>query len=772
MAMAKRVVRALGAALVAGLSVACAPRPAPGSFVAKAASSVGSPAIPPDLRNAPWRVPIAGAEASPITFERMARWPEPGGQVPHDIEFSPDGKWVTYLQTEKQNDETALFAFDRSSKQIAVLIRADDLAKETASFSREEELRRERQRQRNRGITSYRWAKHAPLLVVPLAGDVFVRRPDGATVRLTATADPEIDPQPCDTGERVAFVRSGELFSVNVATRAETPLTKGAARGVTRGLSDFNGQEEFGEQSGYWWSPRCDRIAFLEVDERSVEEVPVIGYRQGRADVMVQRYPATGGKNPIVRLGIVELATRKLTFVRLPGAATEEHYLGRFAWTSDGRALFFQALSRDQKKLQLMRSDAPFLTARVIANDSASSWIAFSQVRLLERSPRLLWTSERTGYRHLELLDAQNGARIAQVTSGDWDVESMQAVDEEDGRVFFTATKESPLERQLYSASWLAPKEPRRLSPEIGVHDTHVERNGKSWVDVHSAIDRPPRAIVYDERATPAGELPCPLDSDLGQLHLRSPTLVKIPGSSGDTLYGALLAPRELAPGKRHPVVVMVYGGPGAQTVQNRWSARLLWQHLSDRGVVVFQLDNRGTPGRGRAFEQAIAGKLGELELVDQLAGVDYLASLPYVDGERVGIYGHSYGGFMAGLALLRAPSRFRVGVAGSPVVDWRLYDTGYTERYLGRPGDNPRGYDAADLGKLSSGLQGKLLILHALMDENVHFQNTARLIDGLTAAGKSFDLLVFPGERHGYRSPVARQYASMRVVDYFAQHL
>jgi dipeptidyl-peptidase-4 len=197
-----------------------------------------------------------------------------------------------------------------------------------------------------------------------------------------------------------------------------------------------------------------------------------------------------------------------------------------------------------------------------------------------------------------------------------------------------------------------------------------------------------------------------------------------------------------------------------------------LAQHLADRGVGTFRLDNRGTPGRGRAFESATQGRLGELELADQLAGVDYLASLPFVDANRLGIYGHSYGGFMTLLAMLRAPGRFAVGVAGSPVVDFRLYDTGYTERYMGTPADNPKGYAGTDLVPFAANLRGKLLVLHALMDENVHFQNTARLLDAFAAAGKTFDLMVFPGERHGYQSPKAKTYAAERVIEYFARNL
>jgi dipeptidyl-peptidase-4 len=718
------------------------------------------------------RVAIAGPEASPITFERMSRWPEPGWQVPRSIAFSPDGKWITFVQSEKQNDETALFAFDRQSKEVRRLLRAEDLVAAKTAMSREEELRRERERARTKGITSYAWAKRAPVLVIPLGGDVFARGTDGTITRLTETPEPEIDARPCDTGERVAFVRKGELWSIDVATRKPTELTKGAPSGVTRGLSDFNGQEEFDEHHGFFWSPKCDRLVYLEVDERGVEEIPVLGYRDGRADLMLQRYPVTGGKNPVVRVGIVDVATRKATYLRLPGEATGEKYLGRFAWAHDGRSFFFQTLSRDQQRRELVRVDAASLAAKVIATETSTTWVEFSDFRVLERAPKVLWTTSRSGFRHIEMLDATTGSRIADVTSGKWDVDAIEGVDEEKGRVLFSAAKETPVEKHLYAADWSRPGDPVRLSREPGVHDATVERDGKGWVDLHSAWDRTPRAGVRDGEGAPIGELPCPLDPDLASLGLRTPELVTVPGPDGTTLYGLLLRPRNTAPGLRYPAVVMVYGGPGHQEIRNRWAPRLQWQHLADRGVAVFQLDNRGTPSRGRAFESAIYRRLGEIELADQLAGRDYLAGLPFVDPDRIGIYGHSYGGFMAALAMLRAPGRFRVGVAGSPVVDFRLYDTGYTERYMGTPAGNPEGYAATDLGALASRLQGKLLIVHALMDENVHFQNSARLVDALAAEGKPFDLFVFPGERHGYQSPLAKRYAAERVVDYFARNL
>jgi len=268
------------------------------------------------------------------------------------------------------------------------------------------------------------------------------------------------------------------------------------------------------------------------------------------------------------------------------------------------------------------------------------------------------------------------------------------------------------------------------------------------------------------------GTLPVPRAADFDGLRLRTAELVTLTRPDGPELHGALLKPRHLKPGARHPAVVVVYGGPAVQTVRNEYSPRLLWQHLADRGFVVFQLDGRGSTGRGHAFETPIAGELGTVELADQLVGLDYLSSLPFVDPDRVGIYGHSYGGYLAALAMLRAPGRFKLGVAGSPVTDWQLYDTGYTERYLGRPQENAAGFAASELTQHATRLQGKLFLIHALMDENVHFQHTAKLIDALVRADKDFDLLLFPGERHGYRNPQARRYIYRRVVDYFVANL
>ncbi len=771
------VVIAAGAVL-ASLG-ACAPSPARAPRAAPVASAAASVPLSSLPTQPPARVAIAGPEASPITFTRMAKYPEPGWNVPRRTQHSPDGKLVTYLASESGDETMSLYAFDRGTSKSEVLLRAADIARARGgsaanappAMSREEELRRERQRDRNEGITNYVWAKHAPVLVVPFDGDVFVRDARAGKTpevrALTATAEPELDVKPCDTGERIAFVRKGELVAIDTTTGKEVFATRGAVEGLTHGLSDFNGQEEFGESSGFFWSPRCDRLVYLEVDERAVMTVPVLGYRKGVSDLMMERYPRVGTKNPVVRAGVVDLATKKTTWLRFPDAS--ERYLGRFLWSEDGRALFLQTLSRDQKRLALVRVDPTSGATTELVTETSPAWSSFSPMRLIGGTESLLFTTAKTGRRHLEVRSARDGSVLRTLSSGAWDVESIAAVDEERGRVLVNGNKEGALERHVYAIP-LGGGEPVRITRERGVHGASFDESGKRWVDLHSASDRLPRATVMDERDQGVAELPVRTDDDLAALQIRPAEHVTLESATGETLHGALLKPRVIA--GKHPVIVMVYGGPGAQTVFDAYMPRLLWQHLADRGFVIFQLDNRGSGGHGPGFQHLVHRRLGELELADQVAGASWLASQPFVDPARIGIYGHSYGGFMAALAMLTPGTPFHAAVAGSPVTDWRLYDTAYTERYLETPDRNPGGYEASDLSKKAGALTGKLLLTHAMMDENVHFHHTAQLVDALVAANKAFELFVLPSERHGTRAPAARSYMPQRVATFFAENL
>lgn len=711
---------------------------------------------------------VLSADKSRIGFDRLAKMPEPGWNVPRRFAASPDGKLVTWLASETGDMTYSLFAFDRATKTSKVLLRASELPGSSKPMSREEELRRERQRTRAMGISTYEWAEKAPVLLVPGGGDIFVRSADGALKRLTETPDPEIDTRLCPTGERVAFVRKDDLFTIDIATGKETKLSSGGPAGTTRGQSDFLAQEELDEPHGFFWSAQCDKLVYLEVDERGVAEHPVLGYR-GQPDLMMQKYPLPGEPNPKVRAGIVDIKTGKTTWFTWP--TDTERYMGRFEWAADGSAVYLQTLDRRQQNLSLVRVDAKTAEAKTMFTEKSSSWLEFADYELLEKKPQFLWTHDVGGFTHLELRDAATGASVRALTSGSWNVHGIVRVDEAANRVFFMADKDATLDRQLYSVSFEG-GDIQRWTKEPGLHGVGVDRQAKLMIDQHSALDRAPRVEVRELGGGVLLDLSPPTDPEIASLALRTPELFTVTVGSGVQLHGALLPPRVMEPGKKYPVVVMVYGGPHAQTVLNMWSPRLMWQHLADRGFVVMQVDNRGSGGRGPAFEAPLAGKMGVIELEDQIAALDEIAKRPYVDAQRVGIYGHSYGGFMSALALLKAPDKFHVGIVASPVTDFRLYDSAYTERYLGLPKDNAAAYDATNLMKLAGNLRGKLFLVHALMDENVHFQNASSLIDAFVAADKPFDLLVFPGERHGYRSPVARRYAYERVVDYLATHL
>lgn len=712
---------------------------------------------------------VLSADKSRVGFERLSKMPEPGWNVPRKFAASPDGKLVTWLASESGDMTYSLFAFDRATKTSRVLMRASELPGASKPLSREEELRRERQRSKAMGIATYEWAEKAPVMLVPGGGDIFVRAENGALKRLTETPDPEIDARLCATAERVGFVRKDDLFAMDVATGKETKLTTGGPAGTTRGQSDFLAQEELDEPHGFFWSPQCDKMVYLEVDERGVAEHPVLGYRGQGSDLMMQKYPLPGEANPKVRAGIVDVNTKKTTWFSWP--SDTERYMGRFSWAPDGSAVYLQTLDRRQQRLGFVRVDAKTGQTKELFSETSTSWVEFADYELLEKKQHFLWTHDVGGFTHLELRNALTGESMKALTSGKWNVHGIARVDEVSRRVFFIADKDATLERHLYSVSFDG-GEIKRWTDEPGVHGAGVDRQAKLMIDMHSAADRPPKVVLRELGGQVLLDLSPPVDPEIASLELRTPEFFTVPVGSGVELHGALLAPRAMEPGKKYPVVVMVYGGPHAQTVLNMWSPRLMWQHLADRGFVVMQVDNRGSGGRGPAFEAPISGKMGDVELVDQIAALDAIAKRPFVDAKRVGIYGHSYGGFMAALALLKAPDKFHVGVSASPVTDFRLYDSAYTERYLGLPKDNAAAYDATNLMKMAGNLRGKLLLVHALMDENVHFQNAASLIDAFVAANKQFDLLVFPGERHGYRSPLARRYAYERVVDYLVKNL
>ena len=723
---------------------------------------------------------------SSLPLEEVARRPWPGTAIPGNIQFSPDDKLITFLFSPEGSLNRQLYAFDPEKGERRLLLAPAGGGTTEESVSLEEALRRERQRQLETGVTHYAWsakggsAKGGRLLI-PLQGALTIMDGSQGAPRQLVAGEGEaiIDPRFSPDGKWVAYVQDSELHVVAIDGGEPRRLTFGAREsGRTNGLAEFVAQEEMERSRGYWWSPDSRYLAFVEVDERHIPVYRIVhqgkdGIGEGAQED--HRYPFAGRENARVRLGVVPLTGGEPVWMDL--GPEPDIYLARVQWLPDGR-LSAQVENRTQTQLDLIRFDPQTGQGHLLLRESNDTWINLHHLfKPLKESDEVhggfIWGSERSGFMHLYLYD-RDGQLIRPLTDGEWLVTGLAAIDEENEAIYFTATLDSPLENHLYAVSFTGGP-PRKITAAPGTHSIIVDHGRRRFVDVHQALNKPPAitlnslddgshlATIYDE-----------VDPRLATLELAPLELVSFENRTGDTLHGALYRPPESQGSAPYPTIIWVYGGPHAQLVIDGWQPTVAMraQHLRSLGFLVFVVDNRGSARRGLVFEGTIKGDLGHHEVLDQEDGVRWLVKQGLADPERVGIYGWSYGGYMAAMCLTRAPETFKVAVAGAPVTHWEGYDTHYTERYMGLPAGNPRGYKAGSVLHHVEGMHGKLLLVHGLIDENVHFRHTARLINALIAARKPYDLLLFPDERHSPRRQADRVYMEQRVRDYFLENL
>ena len=705
--------------------------------------------------------------AAELSIDRLFDAPALAGPAITGLKISPDASRITYLQGKPQDkDRLDLWEYDIRTGHARLLIDSQVLSPAKIQLSAEESARRERQRTAAlSGILEYSFAPSGRALLFPLGGNLYYcdltkKTAKEAVVDINRSGSFALDPSISPLGGYVAFVRDQNLQLYDVATAHERALTTDGGGPIKNGMAEFVAQEEMDRSTGYWWAPDERHVAFVRVDETPVKVTERFEIAADNVATFQQRYPAAGGPNVTVRLGVIGVQSGAVTWIDL--GADSDIYLARVNWLPDGRTLAVQRESRDQRRLDLLFADIDTGKTRVVLTETSTSWIELhDEISFLKKSQEFVWASSRDGYRHLYLYD-YGGHLIRQLTAGNWTVDDFRAraikgIDESRRLIYFTATASSPAERQLYSTSLDTddPLKIDRISQRAGVHGITMAANTAVYVDNFTSTLQPPQVSVHAADGKLLHELLANrLDAthpDAAYLAENSiPEIGTLAAADGQALYYRLFKPLHFDPGKRYPVIVDVYGGPGVQRVLDTWTGSSFTQILTRAGYVVFQLDNRGSAFRGTAFQSPIHRTLGEVEVDDQVQGVHWLASQPYIDAARIGVWGWSYGGYMTLMLMFKAPDLFRAGVAGAPVTDWALYDTHYTERYLDRPQDNAAGYAASSVLPYAKDLKGKLLIMHGMADDNVLFLHSTKLFRKLQDLGKPFDVMVYPGAKHG----------------------
>ena len=708
---------------------------------------------------------LAGQSA--LTVERICADPPLDGVLPAEVQWLPGGTRFTFLAKRGSEPDApaSLWVEDAATGARRELLEDEALP----SFGEGKGTVKPR-------LAGYRLAPGGEAVVLTGGGDLFLATLAGKRVRrLTATPGEEELAEFSPDGKWVSFVRDNDLFVIDLGTGAEARLTDTGSADRRNGKLDWVYEEELAARKpiGYAWSPDSRWIAYVTLDDAKVPRYPLEDRTRVHPKTTWQHYPQPGDPNPVVGVSVVQVEgvggarTRR---DRVWSGANAE-YVPRFGWTPDSRAVWCELLDRPQRRLEMVREDVATGTTSTLFVERDAAWINLHDDQHFFPDGRLLWSSEDSGWRHLVVYAADGVAR--QITHGQWEVTSVDGVDEAAGWIYFTATEASPLERQLYrvraDGSGFA-----RLTHEAGTHAADIAPGGAFILDTFSTASRPPqmRVLAGDGRLLRAVRpVAAPL---LDAFALGTTEFMTVRGGDGTTLHASLLKPAGFDAARKYPVVVYVYGGPHAQVVRDGWGKQieLFHQVLAGRGFLVFSLDNRGSAARGRGFERALLGRLGRAELEDQLAGVAALKALPFVDASRIAIWGWSYGGFMTCYALTHAPGVFRAGAAVAPVTDWRLYDSIYTERYLGLPAENEDGYAASSPVNQAGELTGALLLVHGTGDDNVHWGNTLELVDRLYKAGKPYDLQVYPNKTHSILGREARTQLFRRIAEHFERWL
>ncbi len=714
----------------------------------------------------------AGAETErkPLRLEEIfSKHGLMGPQASH-LQWSPDGRLLTYM-LETADGGRDLWSVDPVSGEKRILVSGEILGELAPTPEKATDNERERERRKRYAVAAYLWAPDSKAILFTSTGrlylyDLAAERAKPLAPEKSAVRNPRFSPN----GRWVSFVYKHDLWLVPPSGGEPRQLTFDATDLVLHGDLDWIYPEEFALRSGYHWSPDSRRIAFLELDQTEVPSYPISDLLGVQPTIDNQRYPKAGDPNPRARVGIVEAKPNADSPPPIVWVNKRAEYIPRIQWANDGR-IAVQFLNRAQTELELVLADVADGKVTPLIRERDRHWINITNdLSFLKDTKGFLWTSERDGLRRIYRY-GPHGRPKKILTGGDAEVERIVRVDEEGGWVYYTSNRDNPLGSDLYRAR-LDGSGRERLTGGKGTHRVSMNKAGDAYVVRHSSLLQPPitsvhhlpsgKKTVAHRSASPAG------------YGLAEPRMIELKTPDEALIRIQLLEPEAREAGHKHPLLVYVYGGPHAPTIRDRWGGRgrfLFHQYLTRKGYAVAMIDDRASSIRGHRYETALYRKYGPVAVMDYEAAVKHLAALDFIDKDRIGIWGWSGGGFSTCLALTKSKS-FRVGIAVAPVTDWKLYDSIYTERYMGLPSEEPQAYSQTSAVEGAKNLHGRLLLAHPTSDDNVHLQNTMKMVHALIQAGKPYDLLLYPGKTHSLYGGKERLHLFRRIEEYLDRNL
>jgi dipeptidyl-peptidase-4 len=694
-----------------------------------------------------------------------------GGATPRGLTWLKDGTHYLQFKHDAEGGESQLFQVDAASGEGTPFY---DASKMQAALAKQPGITADDAKKwAHRDRYNMNSAQTAVLL--NFDNDVFYYQfGSDHAVRLTNDPEPEVGEQFSPDGRTVSFIRDNNLYVIDLESLRERALTTDGSAKIINGRLDWIYQEELygrGKFQGSWWSPDSTRIAFLRLDETAVPPFTVADDVPYRQDLETTPYPKAGDPNPVVRLGIADVAGGKIRFADTYRYGRGDLLISRVAWAPDGKTLTFEAQDREQTWLDLDFEDAQGGESRTVIHETAKAWVEVVDDPHWLEDGSFLWLSERSGFRHIYHYSA-DGKLIKQVTDGEWEARTINAIDSAEGIVYFSGTGHSPIGEDVYRVN-LDGTGLTRLSTTDGTHTVEFNHTAAQYLDTWSDVNTPAQVRLCNRdgnvvRVVVKNDVPVLKEYKLGQVNF-----VQVKTHDGFTMEAEMIKPPDFDPHKKYPVMCFTYSGPHAQSARNSWGgATFMWrQMLAERGYIIWICDNRTASGKGVQSTWPVYHNFGELELRDLEEGLSWLKSQAYVDGERIGLWGWSFGGFMTSYALTHSKS-FKIGISGGTVSDWRDYDSIYTERYMGMPQKYPEAYKKNSVRLAAGNLSGKLLLIHGAMDDNVHMANTIQLVYALQNAGKPFELMIYPKSRHGVSDPVLVKHLMQTMTDFIMTNL